>query len=926
MSKRLSSAAFLLLTTALVSPAALAQTSGSNTPPAGAPGNAPTTATGNPTQDEAETQTAPEVSIPGGGDDIVVVGRKRVNVQESAPQVISVLSTEDIARTGEGDIAGALQRVTGLSVVGSGFVYVRGLGDRYSLALLNGSPLPSPEPLKRVVPLDIFPTDVIASSLVQKSYSANFPGEFGGGVINLTTKATPNEPFLSLSGSVGGDSYTTARLGYVYYGSPTDWTGFDNGTRDVPGPLKDALASGSVISEGAAFSRAQLGQIASSLVNSRTSVLQRVNQMPVNFSGNITGGTSFDVGDVRLGVLATAGLGNTWRTRSTLQQVATGVGTSAALQRSFQRVVTDNRVVVNGLLGINAEFGEHVLRWTNLYIRDTIKQARLGEGTDLDQGSGSIGILKQDTAWYERQLIDTQLVGEFDFGDFDLDFRGSYANSQREAPYERGFTYVRVNGPNNVTAIDPLSAAEQAANLSTNPLAGRYTNNLSGNAGDADIAFSDLNEDLWSSGADATYKISSGITLGVGYAFTDTNRRSDRRSFVFRASGLNSAVSQLRPDYLLADQTIQAFGIILQETSGQDGTAAFDAKLRTHAGYGQVIAQLTPALNVTAGVRYESGRQSVDAIDIFNTGLPGLSGSLNTRIENDYWLPSVTVTYELQPGMQVRASGSKTIARPQFRELISQVYVDTDTNRLFRGNNSLVDSELWNAEARYEWFFGRDQRFTAAAFYKKIDRPIETYSSIQTADVTTSFATAPEAQLYGAEVEVQKYFPLDALTDNPLWASRRIVAIGNYTFTQSKLKVGSGDQTVINGVSRDANLFFRDGAPLTGQSDHLVNVQLGLEDTDRLSQQTLLLSYASKRVTSRGPSAQPDVYEYPGFRLDFVAREGVTIAGVETEVKFEARNITATKYQEYQEFDAGRIYYNRYDVGASVSLGLGVKF
>jgi outer membrane receptor for ferrienterochelin and colicin len=89
--------------------------------------------------------------------------------------VVSVLSAEDIARTGEGDIAGALQRVTGLSVVGSGFVFVRGLGDRYSLALLNGSPLPSPEPLRRVVPLDIFPTSVIASSVVQKSYSVNYP-------------------------------------------------------------------------------------------------------------------------------------------------------------------------------------------------------------------------------------------------------------------------------------------------------------------------------------------------------------------------------------------------------------------------------------------------------------------------------------------------------------------------------------------------------------------------------------------------------------------------------------------------------------------------------------------------------------------------------------------------------------------------------
>ncbi len=131
--------------------------------------------------------------MPGGFPTVTVVGRREREVQRETTQVITVLSNEDIARTGEGNIAGALGRVTGLSVVGGGFVYVRGLGDRYSLALLNGSPLPSPEPMRRAVPLDLFPTDVIASSLVQKTYSPNFPGEFGGGVINLTTLAIPEQ-------------------------------------------------------------------------------------------------------------------------------------------------------------------------------------------------------------------------------------------------------------------------------------------------------------------------------------------------------------------------------------------------------------------------------------------------------------------------------------------------------------------------------------------------------------------------------------------------------------------------------------------------------------------------------------------------------------------------------------------------------------
>src|SRR3546814_815287 len=167
----------------------------------------------------------------------LVTGVQTCALPISAPQVVNILSAADIKRTGEGDIAGSLQRVTGLSVVSGGYVYVRGLGDRYSLALLNGSPLPSPEPLKRVVPLDIFPTSVIASTLVQKSFSANFPGEFGGGVINLTTKAIPAESYLEISGGSSANTETSGQHGYTYYGSDSDWTGFDDGSRDVPPQL-----------------------------------------------------------------------------------------------------------------------------------------------------------------------------------------------------------------------------------------------------------------------------------------------------------------------------------------------------------------------------------------------------------------------------------------------------------------------------------------------------------------------------------------------------------------------------------------------------------------------------------------------------------------------------------------------------------------
>ncbi len=891
MSRPLHVASLLLISSALVAPAALwAQSAPAPAVPAAAP-----------VPDATPAEEAVDVSIPGASNEIVVTGRRDRNITKSAPQVVSILSSADIARTGEGDIAGALGRVTGLSVVGNGFVYVRGLGDRYSLALLNGSPLPSPEPLRRVVPLDLFPTSVISSSLVQKTYSVNFPGEFGGGVINLTTKAIPKEPFVSIGGSIGGDTVTTGQLGYTYYGSKSDWTGFDNGSRNTPPALAAYLASGERISSG----NVDTGAIASQLVRAKDVLVQKNTNIPANTSATITAGTSWDVGsDSTLGVIANFGYKNTWRTRDVIQQTSASQDLTQK-ELDFERVITDDRIVVNGLLGIGFEFGNNKLRWTNLYIRDTLKQARIGIGT-RQTTSPTATIQQQDTAWYERQLIDTQLTGEFKLTpEISLDVRGGYANSQREAPNELSFEYLRTNSPD-----DPYGAY--------------FTNRLNnGQRGNATASYSNLNEDLWHGGIDLSYKVVPGVTATVGYAYTDTKRRTERRDFLFSApSDFPIGIGLFRPDLLLQPSVIDYYRISLIDTN--EANPVFDAGLRTHAGYAQIQAELTSTLSLNAGVRYETAKQTVTPVQVFTVPTASLAG---TSLDKNYWLPAATLTWQLADKMQLRVNASKTIARPQFRELIYQLFFDPDTNRLYRGNPLLVDSQLYNAEARYEWYFDTDQRLSVAGFFKRIDKPIETFASFSDNLVVTSFANAPKADLYGVEVETQKYFNLDSLSDGAFWASRRAVVIANYTYTKSKLKVGPDDTVAVFAASSTAATdYFRDGAPLTGQSDHLINLQIGLEDFDGLSQQTLLFTYASKRVTSRGASGQPDIVEQPGIHLDFVARQGIKVAGKEVELKLEIRNITGTKYQEFQQSGANKVFFNLYDVGTSGTIGAAVKF
>ena len=917
MRERFALGTLLLLTTQLVSPAALAQSAPQQTPPASTP---PVQTPAAPTEAEAPIEEV-EVSSPGfdeaNAQDIVVVGRNIPNTVRATPQVLSVLSEADIARTGEGDIAGALSRVSGLSVVGNGQVYVRGLGDRYSLSLLNGSPLPSPEPLRRSVPLDIFPTSIVGSALIQKSYSANYPGEFGGGVINLTTKAVPKESFVTVGGSVGYDSVSTAQFGFVYDGGSRDVFGFDDGTRRVPAFITNVTQTGGLIPTE------QVAQLS----GAQTSLLQSNSQIPVNFNGEASFGHVVDIGSSRLGIVGSASLSNNFKTRQTRQQDA--IDLSGVARQDFNTVITDNRVVVNALIGLGFEFDAHKLRVTNVYIHDTNKQARGSTATIFNNSQGQPRFT-QNTSWFERQLFETQAVGEFKFDDLSVDVRGAYANSKRVSPYERQFDY--------------LFTPNAGTDLTGNPVGAFQATNAFGPF--ATINFSDLNENLYSAQADVAYKLpfSRPATISAGYYFSDAERDSTRLPFVYetnRGSGtsLPSPFSFFRPDLLLANDVLfnacptinDGVGpgcVRLRFTGGAAGSSSYNAQLRINAGYVQGEAEFFDGVRATAGVRYETAQQRVTPSD----------GVTPTRLDNDYFLPAVTLTWNFVRDMQLRGNFSKTIARPQFRELAAQQFQDFESDRLFFGNPNLRDSELTNYELRYEWFYAREQRITISGFYKDITRPIEQVGFRPSPDarLQTGFSYVPSARLYGVEAEAIKYFNLDFI-DSPFFATRRLVLSANYTYTQSSINANNELVPDVGGgigstALRPASQIFRDGASLTGQSDHIVNGQIGIEDKSSLSQLTFLFNYASERITNRGPGNLsgvgflPDIFERPGFRFDVVARQGVKVGPAEFEVKLEGRNLSGTGYREFQRFDNGNIIFiNQYRLGRIVQLGITAK-
>lgn len=850
-------------------------------------------------QESTSTQTAGADSgeQPDELQEVVIRGENIPRPMVETAEISSFILPEDLERQGDDTAAIALRRVTGLSLVQGKFVYVRGLGERYSSALLNGSPLPSPEPLQRVVPLDLFPSNILSSVVVQKTYSAQYPGEFGGGLIDLQTVSVPDAPFFSFGASVGGNTETTFKDGLTYYGSDTDFTGFDDGARDVPGALRDAIATGNRV-DASSFSPQELQVIGRSLVNAPFNLLQKTYDVEPAYSIDVSGGRSFPADWGSLGVVAVAGFDNSWQTRVGKQQEGIVENGVISPRTDYDFNSTENNIVLNGLLGFGAEWDDNSISWTNLYIHNTSKETRSRAGND--EGAGAF-VRDDYTEWFERELFDTQLTGSHEFGPLAVDWRTSYAETSRDAPYEKGIRYRLVGG-------EYLHNASQEQN---------YTR------------FSEVEDEVISAGLDFAYTLpASGrqdTVVTAGFAWLDNDRTSEAREF--RLLALDGALplntQRERVDFLLSDFNIAPGLLTIRETTGADGAAAYDGALEVGAAYLQLDAEFIPLIRTSLGVRYEDAEQSVTPRNLFGGPAPAAAAPL----ENDYVLPTATVTWNFYEDMQLRLGASKTIGRPQFRELAPQQYFDTDSDRLFIGNPYLTDTEIYNVDARYEWYFGSGEFFTAGLFFKQLDKPIESIVNEAGSTVQQTYINAPEAMLYGAEVEIKKYFdlPLEARW----WGEKRVFLGANYTYTDSEVSADEDDVVFPlsgGGASRPATDLVRDGSQLQGQSEHLANLQFGIEDGAARTQATVLATYVGERISARGRPGQPDFTQDPGLIVDLVIRQGFMFYGQDMTFGFEARNIFGEDFEEFQELGGGRVDINRYELGSSLSVSLTTKF
>ncbi|WP_084400006.1 TonB-dependent receptor domain-containing protein [Henriciella aquimarina] len=853
---------------------------------------------------------------------VVVRGQFIPDEKRSTSEVSSLIDANDFQISGDADAASALSRVAGISTSEDArFVYVRGLNERYSGATLNGSPLPSPEPLRRVAPLDLFPTSVLESILVQKTFSPELPAEFGGGLVDIRTKTVPDEAFFEVSASVGGNSEATFQDGLLYDGGDLDFLGVSDNVRTPPRLPEDGEPD-------ADFAR--------SLTNDSSLLIMQEGTVGPDFSIDATGGQRYDLSnDISMGVLASASYSNSWATKQGTRGLANSAadgGLSVRTDNDFNS--TENNIGVNGFATVGFDlFSNHEIRGTALITRSTDKEARTTQGVSIEGN-----LQRQDNLeWIERQLWTTQLSGEHFFPslmDLSVSWRASYSEAQRNAPYQFSITYQDTG-----EGFQTLSNDE-----------------------DTTFTFSTIDDDSTDLGIDLELPLERGgdcflfcqTDLKAGYAYTENDRLATSR--IFSLDGL--PISSTRIDYLAAD--LYARGLLdSQSIGGRLFPEQYVATLEVDAGYAGFDTQITPFLRGAVGVRYE---RAIEAIDTRLLSVEDNSPPYESCIDNepgegcDYeydLLPAVTITWNPFDDLQIRGGFSETITRPQFRELAPTEFLNTETDVTFQGNPFLVNAAIKNYDLRGEYYFARDQFITLGIFYKEMDRPIEEVNDRIGDDDITTFINVPSAELYGAELEYEQVLPIYSMFGLDWFQDRDVTVKANYTWSDSEVTAGRNprdlglgsdafcaqfpDECVITsalvGTTATPNLLpgagqIEDGRRLQGQSQHLFNLQLVYTDEAAGREANILINHASERIRSGEELSLgiPAVIEEPPTTVDFVLNQRFGYRGGDYEFTFKLKNLLGDEYEAYQERGGDRIDVDVYDIGTAVSFELKRRF
>ena len=794
-----------------------------------------------------------------------------LNIQRKTISSVNGISSKEISLNGDSNAASSLKRVTGVTIQGGKYMYVRGLGDRYTVVELNEAEIPILDPEKNTVQLDLFSSGIIENMLVYKSFTPDLPGNFAGGYLNITTKDFPEKMFFNFSTSVGFNPQANLRNDFLFAPKGKyDLFAVSDNSRNVPDNVKNGVPY--------RYENDTKLDIQTKSFNKKMDIEKGTSFF--NHSHSFSFGNNYKIGRRQLGFIFGVNYNRNFKfyeNGTNSHYILTNKDAENLQKDLFMKDAKGSEnVTIATILNTNFKINKnHSLGLNFIHNRSGNNTARYQDGINYYH---EVNYQTRSLHYTERKFSTAQIRGKhkFDFlNNFEIDWQSSYTYSNFNEPDLRFFSNIyTVNGNDTVYEID----------FAKQDLPSRY--------------FREMNETSNSNKINFSLKTKHFKTK-FGFVYNNKNRIFIEN--IYNYNDRNNSYTGNIKEYLSdsnigmnVDNYIENYGLYISDASQLSNN---------YSGNSQLVASYIlfetsiKNLKINAGVRTEKMLMNVASKnEILKHG----------NLDNLDFLPAVNLTYELSTKTNIKASYTRTLARPSFRELAPYASFEFVGDYIFVGNENLIRTTIDNIDIRWDFFSKRGELFSVSYFYKHFKNPIERTFNPEASNDELTLVNAEKAQLHGIELEFRKQLSFISGLKN--------VKVGaNFTAVTSTVNIDIEELETIRATNPTAS----SSRNMYGQAPYVVNVFIMYDNEKQRFTSILNFNVSGARPAIIVKGGTPDIYEQARPEMNFAVSKKI---GKSWTIKLSAKNLLNSDNKKTYTYKNKEYVYSNYSLGRVFSV------
>lgn len=826
---------------------------------------------------------------------LLALQRKAIGIQDG-------ISSQEISRFGASNAAESMKRVTGASVVDGKYIFVRGLGDRYSNAQLNGQQLPSTNPYRNSSQLDLIPANLIDNVIAAKTFTPDLPGNFTGGNVDIKTRSFPERFTMSIGLSASYNTIANRNDEFLQDGisGNTDWLGYDDGSRALPEILKDPAVNEKLITS--AYITARRDDELAGIVDEATRSLQSP-MAPVTGRSGLNHGISFALGNqfklgenplgLIFGLNYTRSYGGFNNARIEDWQLTDRNSDFLNENFRFNSSMGSDNPQLGGMLGLSYKFGtSNKISFTALYNHDAEMRATFQEGPAPNILGGAGFILEtRGIQFTEREIQNYSLNGEHVFAGLKntkLEWGGSYITSFQKEPNMRLFANSKFTNPNTEESSYNISPSE------------------------FDLPFHffrDLQDEQYNGKLDITIPFSKDAFIKFGGLYSNKTRNFEELRYQYQNKSPYAENYDGDPDFFFGPDNVGQIGYNEQRDWNLIGLyLTNETKLdNIYNGEEEVIAGYAMAsfnignLKVIGGARLETTNISVVSANPNNP---------EGKVDQTDILPSLSLIYKLTEKTNLRGSVSQTLARPNMRELAPFSAFDFIGGFIYTGNPTIDRTLVQNYDLRWEFYPNSGEIFAISTYFKNFQNPIIQAFIQESQNPEIKFQNVDQAIVYGVELEFRKKLSFI----HPSMKNWKFST--NFSYIFSEVDLTKEEEAVIN----ELNPEFGGSRPFQGQSPFLLNAALNYNNIETGWDAILSFNIFGERLAEINRFGTPDVYQQPIPQLDFSIKK--SFMDNRYTIKLSIANILDAKFRKTMTFKGTEYTFIEQPRGRTIGMSI----